>query len=206
MSKILPLLLPVLLLSACSDDETPQPAYQFALADLPTNASGQATQLLLDNGSSPSLAQPICGLKGDTTYRIQALYVLNGSQAVLKDYAQILSVQPMTTRPKQPKTDALSVVACWKAKNYINLQLNLKGSASGIHYLGAYVKDTLVNANATSTLQIQMLHDQNNDPLYFNRNSYLSVSLGSDTSTPTYDSVRISINTFDGEKSYTFAR
>ncbi len=205
MSKFFPFLLSALLFSACTDDETPQPAYQLALADLTTNASGQATQLGLDDGSQPSLAQPISGLKSDTTYRIQALYTLNGNQATLKDYAQILSFQPLKAKPSHAKTDALSVVACWKGKNYINLQFSLKGSATGVHYLGAYVKDTLVHANGTTTQQIQLMHDQNNDPLYFNRSSYLSVSLGEKTTT-TCDSIRIFINTFDGEKSYTFAR
>lgn len=193
--------------TACSNDDEVQPAYKFDLAELSTNASGVATALTLDDGTSLTLNQPIGGMKADTTFRIQALYVAsdNGTASV-SDYAQVLSPQVVRYAEADIKTDALDVLTCWQTAHYVNFRLAVKGTAVKVHYLGFHETNYVHNADGTVIMQVLLIHDQNNDPLYYTRETYLSLPFRplSGLLRAGTDSLHVTVATFDGNKTYKF--
>lgn len=201
------LLLPLMLLSACSDDETTLPSYVEGLADLTTNAAGRATSLVTDEGETLALSNEVSGLRPDTTYRILAAYLPGEGSAALNSYARILAPEVMKYKDEYVTTDPLSVTSCWRGASYINLRLNITGSATGTHYFGFHETEFRRNADGSATMCVVLIHDQNDDPLYYSRETYLSLPLQplSSLLTTGRDSVRLSVKTFDGEYVRTFA-
>ncbi len=209
MKRLLPLFLALLAglpFAACKDDDEPLPSYVLSLAEITADASGTATSVTFDDGSSYALAQSIGGLKADSTYRIQAMYLVQGTTAVLSQYAQVLA-PPLAIYPEEKvKRDPVELISVWCGGNYINLRLNIKGTALGLHYFGFNQTDIVQHADGTRTLQAELLHDQNGDSLYYSRNAYLSLPLRplSGQLRSGTDSVSLSIPTFKGCETYTF--
>lgn len=204
---LLLLLIPFLLLSACSEDEDPLPSYIEGLADLNTNAAGRATSLVTDEGVSLTLSNEVNGLRPDTTYRILAAYLPNGESATLNSYARILAPEVLKYDDEYVITDPISVTSCWRGTNYINLRLEIKGSANSTHYFGFHQTDFVRNSDGSATLCAVLIHDQNDDPLYYTRETYLSLPLQplSSLLNAGRDSVRLTVKTFEGDYVRTFA-
>lgn len=199
------LLLPGLLM-ACTDDEVPMPDYQQALGDISTNAAGKATTLTLSDEVPCAILNRIGGLRPDTTYRALTLFTRSANDVWLTDFAPILVPTPGKYSGQNVSHDALDVVAVWAEPNYVNLHLKLKGTKQGTHYFGFKVVDTTVHADQKRTVRLKLIHDQNNDPLYYSRDMYLSLALNQlrQQLQPERDSVSVSIETFRGETTHTF--
>lgn len=192
-------------IASCNEDSDIQPAYQFALTEVTTDHQGKAHTLLLDDGTELALNTPISGLKADSTYRLQTLFVQNEQKAQLHSYAQVLAPEAKAYKTMQLPMDAVNVVTYWQGKHYVNLRLAIKGTAEGTHLLGFNDEGIRNNVNGTQTRLITLLHNQNNDPLYYTREVYLSLPLRPFIqSTPT-DSLCLQINTFQGVKSFVFS-
>lgn len=194
-------------LTACSSEDKPLDNYVFSLAELSTNSHGVATSITLDTGETRLLSTPLIGLTSDTTYRIQALYVAQGEGIVLKDYSFVLSPQVKTYSEYSHPYDPLNVTTCWKTANYINFRLAVKSTALGKHYFGFHQTDLVCNSDGSRTMRVHLVHSQNNAPLYYTRDIYLSLPLRSVTSVlqEKQDSLSLSVTTFDGERTYNFA-
>ncbi len=192
--------------SACSNDDAPMPAYQLALADLTTDLTGTAYELTLDDGTSPSLTKAITGLKTDTTYRIHVAYLLNDGRAQVNSYTRILAPQVGKYAPDVAYTHPLEVTTCWRSPHYINLQLNVKGTAKSVHYFGFNETDYRTNADGSHTMCVNLIHNQNADPLYYSRSTYLSLPLRplSHLLRTGTDSIQLTVNTFQGKETYKF--
>lgn len=204
------LLLPLLLLSllnACSDDEEALPPYIQGLADLQTDANGRGTVMVTDEGRTLALSNPATGLHADTTYRIVAAYLPDGTAVRLQSYSPILATRVGQYAGAYITTDPLDVTACWKGAEYVNFRLALKASATGTHYFGFHQTDYIRYPNGKRTLCALLLHDQNKDPLYYTRETYLSLPLAplKNLLTPGRDSIRVTAHTFDGTFVKTFA-
>lgn len=209
MRKLLLCLLAIVgIATSCSNDEEPLEAYQFSLAELSANAQGAAVSMELDNGKILTLRAPLNRLKADSIYRIQALYVVGtDGKTTIKDMASVLTPKVMKFSEEKRTYDALGVTTCWQGKHYINLRLAVKGSATGVHYFGFNQTDFVTNANGSKTMKVHLVHSQNNDPLYYTRDTYLSLPLRplADLLQNGRDSLSLSVSTFEGEKNYTFA-
>lgn len=195
------------LFCACSNDDAPLPAYQFALADMSTNSNGMATQLNLDNGSIAPLKVAVTKLRTDTTYRMQVLYVMdNDNRAQLYKYAPILAPQVVRYRTDMAFKHPLEVVTYWQTPKYINLQLNIKGTANGVHYFGFNETDYRTNFDGSHTMMVELVHNQNSDPQYYTRTTYLSLPLQplQNLLRTGIDSLQLTINTFSGKQVFKF--
>ncbi len=196
----------LLILMSCSDDDAPLPSYQISLAELTADATGRAMRIGLDDGEELPLTQTISGLRPDSTYRIQALYTTDGQSLTLHQRASVLAPKVVRIAADRVKTDPVGVVACWQGTHYINLRLNIQGTAQAVHYLGFNQTNYVRHANGTRTLCAELIHGQNNDPLYYTRDTYLSLPLRPLQSllrTRT-DSISLTVNTFDGPRTFTF--
>lgn len=198
------LLLPVL---SCSEDEAPAAAYTQALGDLRTDAAGRGTSLRLDGSTDWAVVtNPPTGLRADTTCRILAFYVRQGVQLRLIDYAPVLVAPVGRYAADRMITDPLTPVACWRSGDYINLRLAIKGSINKAHALGFAQTDYRRHADGSRTLCVVLLHYQNGDPLYYTRESYLSMPLRAldGLLVAGRDTVSLTIETFTGRTAYTF--
>lgn len=101
--------------------------------------------------------------------------------------------------------DAVNVVTYWQGKHYVNLRLAIKGTAEGTHLLGFNDEGIRNNVNGTQTRLITLLHNQNNDPLYYTREVYLSLPLRPLIQSAPTDSLCLQIKTFQGIKSFVFS-
>ena len=196
-----------LLCSSCQKEESALPSYREDLVCLLTDASGCVKQLQQDDGQRLDVSNKVAGLRPDSTYRALALYTLqaDANKAWLTDYAAILAPQAKVYK-NHVVCNPLSVVACWESGDYINLRLQIKGTNQGTHYFGFHEESVSPNAAGGSTVHIQLIHDQNNDPLYYTRETYLSLPLENykQKYTSTHDSVGISAETFTGEAKWCF--
>lgn len=206
MKKLAALLAALCVMAACSDDPTPLPDYQQTLADLPTDPTGCAGRLILDDGSSLSLTQTVNGLRADTLYRVLALMAQEGTTAQLRSCSQLLAPPVVEYRDSKLTTDAVSVVACWQTVRYINLQLSFTGTAQGTHLFGFHRRGLVENADGSQTLHVLLLHNRNSDPAHYTRQTFLSLPLLplQDELRSGTDSLHLTIDTPDGERIYRF--
>lgn len=166
------------LITSCENDEEPLPAYIQDMAEIETNAQGYATTLMLDQGEKLTISNPIDGLKPDTLIRVRALYLrLEADKVWLTKAVEILTPHLAKFKPEVIKTDPVTLTACWKGQNYINLRLDIKGTAEGRHIFGFHEVQCVIHPDGTQTLEATLLHDQNNDPQYYTRETYLSLPL-----------------------------
>ena len=190
------------LLSACSDDASPMPSYQEDLVCLYTDATGVIGEMRCDDGQTYRVSNVKGGLRPDSTYRALALFTHEaGSDAVwLTEYAALLAPRPHKYQGSV-RRDPLSVVACWKSGGYVNLRLQVKGSSGVAHYFGFHEADVRTNPAGGKTVCVQLVHNQNNDPLYYSRETYLSLPLDiyADRYAGPADSIEVTVVTFSGE-------
>lgn len=201
------LLFAMVLFGACTSDDAPLENYVFSLAELTTNSQGLATSIALDNGETLPLSSTISGLKADTLYRIQALYVVQSTQVILKDYAHVLAPEVKKHSDQNHPFDPLNVTTYWKSAHYINLRLGVRGTTSGKHYFGFHQTNYVFNPDGSRTMKVHLVHNQNNDPLYYTRDTYISLPLRPliGLLQERRDSLALSVTTFEGERTYRFA-
>lgn len=207
MQRIANLIIALLSLAACNSEEGLQPAYRQELADLLTDSQGQVTAMTLDNGQTLALTNRVNGFEPDTMVRVLAAYLPDNDGARLAAYSPV-EVRHLTAAAEtELPTDPVELTACWKGKDYLNLRIKLKGHRHDVHELGFVQTDVAKNANGTQTLYACLLHDQNNDPLWYTQTVFLSLPLS-----PLYnrfqsgrDSLKIKVNTFKGPATFCFA-
>ena len=205
---LLPLLFCALsvILGACSDDDEPWPSYAQGLLDLPTDPSGVAAKAVFDNGDECALDQPFTSLRPDSLYRVQAIYVYEDGKVHIASCAPILSLPFKAYRPGSVKTDPLQVVAVWQTRRYVNLQLDLKGTVGGKHAFGHHKLELRENPDGSRTQESLLIHDAGADPAYYTRTVYLSLPLQPlpEGLTAGRDTLRLTVNTHEGNRHYAF--
>ncbi len=196
-------------LVSCSDEEKAVAPYVEDLACIVTNANGHAVSFISDDGKTYALSNSVTGLRPDSTYRVLALFTRDtlNHTVWLTDYARILAPEPVAYKPQATVYDAVGVTSVWKGGGYVNLRLALKATYSGTHYFGFNLLDTTTSASGVRTAHVKVIHSQNNDPLYYTREAYLSMPLAklSQNFTAGTDSICLAVKTFNGEKEYKFA-
>lgn len=199
----------LLALASCSDNEATTPSYRQDVACLVADTWGNAGTLLRDDGTRLKVSNSISGLTPDSTYRVLALYTEDTAAATahLTSYAEVLTVPAATYRTTSLVTDPLSVAACWMSGGYVNLHLSLKASNAGVHYFGIHKQSVTRHADGSQTLNLLLIHSQNQDPLYYSRDAYLSMPVRPLLSefSEGRDSLSLSINTFEEKRTFRFA-
>lgn len=201
-------ILAALSLTACGEKEAPLPEYRQDLGELITDASGRGTHFVRDDGARFELTDPPAGFTADSLQRIIALYadVPAGQRLTLKSYTKVLSPQ-VTLFPEQiVRFDPVAIESVYASGAYINLFLLVKTGGQG-HRFGIHQAGTIANADGSRTLCASLLHDQGNDPLYYSRRTLLCCPL---RPLQAYlregkDSIRLTVQTFEGKKSFQFA-
>ena len=205
-SRGITLLIAVLSVMAClvscdNEDNEYLDAYVNALGEFRTDHNGKVKEFCLDDGTTYTLTNDISGLTPDSIYRVQALYLSNGSKTTITQYAEVLAPMPRQIEADKQKTDAVGLSAIWNGGRYINLRLALL-TQGGVHYFAFMDEGTEIHEDGTKIKRIKLYHDQNGNGTYYTRELIISC--------PVYqyegelqsgkDSVSLTIQTFEGEK------
>ena len=166
--------------------------------------------LTTDDGETLPLAEPYAAkwiTRPDTIYRCMLYYnkVRDEKGQYVADPISIGDVPcpriiPLAELEKAMKTDPVKFESAWMSKSgkYLNLSFSVmtgtqegEGTIQSLHI----VQDTVVTyPDATRTCYLRLFHDQAGVPEYYSTHVYASII----TSQIPADSVRISINTYDG--------
>ena len=172
--------------------------------------------LTTDDGETLPLTQPYSAkwiTRPDTVYRCMLYYNkvreangLYAAEPISIGEVPCPIITPLAELETAMKTDPVKFESAWMSKTgkYLNLSLVLMTGAQddeeAVHRL-MIVQDTiLTNPDATRTCLLRLYHDQGGVPEYYSAHAYASII----TSQIPADSVRISINTYNGVVEKTF--
>ncbi len=198
-------------LISCTQDAYEKGEGEYSLvrgdfAEAVVNSSKQVTKIVTDDGDELFLTSPYTAkwiVKADTTYRCMLYYNKVEGKAEIVSMGQVpcATVYPLSQFDKEFKTDPVKFESTWMSKTgrYLNLSLQVKtGTAddtAAVQSL-AVVSDTLITHPDGKQIRSLILHhDQGNVPQYYSTQVYFSIP----TDRIDADSVRISINSYDGE-------
>ena len=213
MKKLLLALLTFLLphlLTSCSTDAYDKGEGQYSLmrgdfAEAVVNSNQQVTKIVTDDGDELPLTAPYSAkwvVKSDTIYRCMLYYNKVDSKAEVISMGQVpcASVKLLSGFNKPLVTDPVKFESSWMSKTgkYLNLSILLKTGVTDDSTAAqslAIVSDTLIAYPDNKRIRHLILHhDQGSVPEYYSTKVYLSIP----TERIDADSVRISINTYDG--------
>lgn len=175
-------------------------------AEAVVNSSKQVTKIITDDGEELALTAPFTAkwvTKADTTYRCMLYYnkVENKAEVLSVGLVPCVAIKSVQEFGKKLVTDPVKFESTWMSKTgrYLNLSLLLKtgvtDDTTAVQSL-AIVSDTLITYADHKTIRHLILHhDQGNVPEYYSTQVYISIP----TERIDADSVRISINSYDGE-------
>ena len=199
------------IISSCSQDVYDKGEGQYSwlrgdFAEAVVNSNQQVTKIVTDDGDELPLVKPYEAkwiMKADTTYRCMLYYnkVENQAEVVSMGQVPCASITLLKDLNKPLLTAPVKFESTWMSKTgkYLNMSLMLKTGVSDDSTAAqslAIVSDTLVkHADGKHTRHLILYHDQGNVPEYYSTKVYMSIP----TNRIDADSVRISINSYNGE-------
>ena len=198
-------------LISCTQDayEKGEGEYSLLRGDLVkavVNSNKQVAKIITDDGDEMLVTSPYTAkwiAKADTTYRCMLYYNKVEGKAEVVSMGQVpcAAIVPLSKFEKELKTDPVKFESTWMSKTgrYLNLSIQVKSGVTddttAVQSL-AIVSDTLITHSDGKQIRNLILHhDQGNVPEYYSTQVYVSIP----TNRIDADSVRISINSYDGE-------
>lgn len=191
-------------------------------AEAYTNSSAYITSIYTDDGETLPLSSAVTtswAETADSTYRVLVYY--NKVETSSGTYqAEPLSMSMISTPNiydtamfgDSAMTDPVNFVSSWKSKNgkYLNLELSvLTGTVNGStgqHVIGMMCDSVTEDAEGHRTVALTFYHDQNGVPEYYSTDLYVSIPITFLPITPAEgDTVKVTVNTYDGENTRTFS-
>ena len=198
-------------LISCTQDAYEKGEGEYSLlrgdfAEAIVNSSKQVAKIVTDDGDEMFVTSPYTAkwiAKADTTYRCMLYYNKVEGKAEVVSMGQVpcAAIVPLSKFEKELKTDPVKFESTWMSKTgrYLNLSIQVKSGVTddttAVQSL-AIVSDTLITHSDGKQIRNLILHhDQGNVPEYYSTQVYISIP----TERIDADSVRISINSYDGE-------
>ena len=175
-------------------------------AEAVVNNVRQVTKIVTDDGDELAVTSPYSAkwiAKADTTYRCMLYYNKVEGKAEVVSMGQVPCpvITPLSEFEKELKTDPVKFESTWMSKTgrYLNLSILVKtgvtDDSTAVQSL-AIVSDTLItHTDGKQIRNLILYHDQGNVPQYYSTQVYISIPINRIDA----DSVRISINSYDGE-------
>lgn len=189
---------------ACNDDnDSWAPNYQMDFMEILTDAQGQGSKAVMDNGDTLKTLNTIRNLTPDSVYRYIAVYTREVGGLRFSSVAQTLSPPPFTKGNHTMKTDAVKVQSIWRGGNYINITLNILSKDFG-HIFG-FEETELEEQTDHKNLHLTLFHDDKNDTQAYTRTVYLSCPLYKYANKMEHkrDSIYFTVNDYNnGETTY----
>ncbi|MBQ9641364.1 MAG: hypothetical protein IJV06_07370 [Bacteroidaceae bacterium] len=188
-----------LALLSCSKSDDAVPNLLTEFCDVHINHDSIAVTATLDNGTALDIAPQ--GLKAaarDTTIRSVITYVTDGAMTLVYNNVPALCQKPTPAAElKSTPHDPVKLISIWRGGNYINMVLGEMTTAGGRHEY-AFSIDSL----RRRILYTSLIHKQPAEDLpSYTQKRYASMPLQVE-GTEAYDSVSLSIVTYDGTKTF----
>ena len=196
---------------SCSQDVYDKGEGQYSwlrgdFAEAVVNSDQLITKIVTDDGDEMPLTAPYTAkwvTKADTTYRCMLYYNKVENQAEVLSMGQVpcAAIKSVQEFGKKVVTDPVTFESTWMSKTgrYLNLSILVKTGVTDDTTAAqslAIVSDTLITHPDHKKIRHLILHhDQGNVPEYYSTQVYISIP----TERIDADSVRISINSYDGE-------
>jgi hypothetical protein len=182
-------------------DSTPYPSLITEFVNLRTDEHGTAVTFHNDQGEVFNIDNQIENLYPNATYRIVCGYEVTDKST---KNAIIYKVKNVEVLKEQSTTrcDALNVIAVWMGGNFINLHLNPK-TQGGEHEWG-YHLDRISSNREQKVYHLSLFHNQKEDPTSYTEDIYACINLSQLTGIQSGDSIYISIQTFEKDKTWCF--
>lgn len=196
----------LLMLCSCTADVYDKGEGEYSLmlaemADVHVGGDLRADYFVTDDDERVPLATPltVSWMKTpDSTYRAVTYFSRTAAGADLMGLNRVGVAEPR--KRDSLKTDPVRFESLWMGHNgqYLNVSIYLMtGAASdekAIHRLGCNDDTLMANADGTTTQCLTLYHDQGGMPEYYSQRTYVSIPMKRIMA----DSVRITINTYDG--------
>lgn len=169
----------LVLLVGCSDDrDSWYGNYELDFVDLISDADGVARHLITDEGDTLQLKSAISALRADTVTRYIAVLTKGPTGAILSSAAAVACAPPLARQDStEIKQDSVTLSSIWRARQYINIILQLKAQ-EGRHTFG-FIDQGITSDSLTGrhTLRLLLYHDRKHDVEAYPRTAYLSCPL-----------------------------
>lgn len=194
--------------TACGDDEEDGYVYPSLLTEFVevyTDAKGNGTQFVTDDGKIYAINSPIQGLQPDAAYRLVCGYEVTADYQEGHPVAKIYTVETVNLlKLKEEPSDTddpLAVASIWNGGNYLNLHLMPK-TQGGTQEWG-YRTDSTRSSHTGTIYHLSLYHRQPGDPYSYSTTVYASLPL-LPLGLQEGDSIAFTILTFDGRKTWRF--
>lgn len=205
------IIMSIVFVASCSKDDADFiPSVRTDLLCAITNNDSLVTHFMLDDGTPYNVnKQKIKAHEPNAELRCISTFEINEDRSVtVYDVATIPCFIPLPTDsfktfPKEP----VNVTSVWKSGGYINLCLSpLVNGEKQFAY--SFCLDSIShNSDSTSTLHSSFLFQRIKGSVEgYSTKLYHSIPLYSKDYTSSFDTIAIYINTYEGVKTYRFAR
>ena len=195
--------------TACQDEDTAWDAYEKQLCEVRTDADGQPHEVNLDDGTSTTTALKADGLTPDSVYRAMAVFTRkNDGNTLIHALENVMAPYAKENVRSDYGHDAVIPLSCWRSAKYVNLRIAIERSYGHTHNLGFAHEGirTTPGKKLYKTLEIRLLHDDQEDRKDYRQEIIIICPTGiySNLLQHGRDSVRMTLPTEKGHKTYTF--
>lgn len=194
--------------AACGDDEDNLYVYPPLLTEfveLYTDAEGNGTRFVTDDGKTYIINRPIQGLQPHATYRLVCGYEVTAAYQGEYPVAKVYTVETVNILESKEEPsdndDPLAVVGIWNGGDYLNLHLTPK-TQGGTQEWG-YRTDSVRLSSTGKIYHLSLFHRQLGDPYSYSTMVYASLPLRP-LGIQENDSIIFTVLTFDGRKAWKF--
>lgn len=197
----------VAVVASCSKEDASVPSYRTDLLSVKTDKDSILTDLILDNGASYKMSsQKIKGTAPNATLRCLVSFSkdeTDTTKALVYSAKLVKSDLPIPTDSVKKHTmSPVDITSVWQSGGYANFCFSpvING---GEKYKYTFCVDSLRNRN----LYVSFLFVRPDTTIEaYHAALYYSLPLQKSRYKEDFDSLRVSINTYDGMKHYSFAR
>ncbi|MBQ9175505.1 MAG: NigD-like N-terminal domain-containing protein [Bacteroidaceae bacterium] len=193
------MLVSMVCLMSCNDDEDTLPSYITSLVEVNTDAASNVKSIRTDDGNTYSIHQTISANTADTTYRCLATYTLATQGVTLYSISPVFSAHPKPIADyRSTPRDPVKFVSAWRTDRYVNLRIDILTTGADKHAYGFAYDGTTTAPDGKHTACFILLHRRPEaDAESYTENVFLSIPLSHYTEC---DSFAVSITTYEGEK------
>ena len=194
--------------TACSDDEEDGYVYPSLLTEFVevyTDARGNGTHFVTDDGKIYAINSPIQGLQPDAAYRLVCGYEVTADYQEGHPVAKVYTAETVNLlKPKEEPSDddaPLAINSIWHGGDYLNLHLAPKTQRGRQEW--GYRTDSTRSSYTGTIYHLSLYHRQPGDPYSYSTTVYASLPL-LPLGLQEGDSIAFTVLTFDGRKTWQF--
>lgn len=200
----------LILFASCKNDDYHYPDLLTDLVEADTDGNGFIKLIRTDDQKVYHLSDAVKleGATPDSTYRARGRFELKDEYTVtLYGLSPVISPDPENEDyfKGEVKNDPVKITSVWKTGNYINLHLGVMTKQEATHKFHFVKYEIQELSGGHHAIDISLYHDRDEDSEAFTKELFLSCPLYS-LELNEGDSIRLLINTYEGERIFRFAR